>query len=105
MQLENLREYRRMIESVSKDYDDAKKKFIEEHCQYKEGDIRTITGYSYQGKKMIIRSVGIKEVPRYRKSATGYAWIFRGKVLKNDGTVGIRNVHDNEDIPETPDTI
>ena len=72
------------IESIEKKVGNLKREWIEKDCPVKVGDIVVVNTYTFIGKKMQIDAISLYE-------GGGWQWAARGKVIKNDGKVGLQN--------------
>ena len=62
------------------------------------GDEVEVTGYSFRGKRMIITAIIIRRDHwKYRSETTYYA-IYRGTVLKKDGTLSLNSAENREEL-------
>lgn len=81
-ELEQLKRKQAEIAKIEKQISSMKEEIVSKYAPVKEGDIVDVTGYSFNGKKMRVEKVVLKE------SFRAYEFCARGTVLKKDGTLG-----------------
>ena len=84
---ELLQQYRELdklrIAAIEK-ADVALQQYVESDCPYKVGDIVTIYGYSFNGRKGVVKKIG-GTFKSWKKDGNP-EWYVEGIVLKADGT-------------------
>ena len=83
MNIEDLRLFVIEMETAKENLRQAKERFVKENSKLKVGDIVPVTGYSHQGKSIVVDRIYFGD--RWR----GKGIVASGMVLKNDGTIGI----------------
>lgn len=63
------------------EYRDTIENLCDEAHPFTGGEIVRVTEKAHNGKKMVVREVGLKH-----KHGPGWMWVARGPVLKGDGT-------------------
>ena len=88
----NLQKLRAEITDLKERYKIAKQHLIEIHHPHKVGDIVTVTGNAYKGKKMVVTHISMEQHENPEAQASRYWWA-SGNVLKKDGTPGKNEGH------------
>ena len=76
--------------------------FVEESCPYKVGDVREVTGYSYNGMQMKITRISMRKGYSYSSKEYDYSYtfIYHGDIINKDGKVGNRFTSEEVEIKE-----
>jgi hypothetical protein len=76
--------------------------YINENCPYKVGDIMTVTGFSFEGKKMVITDINMRKGFTFQDepSAYKYTFLYAGDILNKNGEAGSRYTTFEQDIKE-----
>lgn len=80
----NLDDLENQKADIQKQINEAKQDVVKRFSPVQEGDEAICNGYSFKGKRMIVRHVFLQNL------FSGYRFRAKGELLKADGSIGAR---------------
>lgn len=80
----NLDDLENQKAEIQKQINEAKREIVKQFSPVQEEDEVTCNGYSYKGRRMVVRHVFLQNL------YSGYRFRAKGELLKADGSIGAR---------------
>jgi hypothetical protein len=90
MNIDDLKKIDRQICDLKRKRELRLDDYIKANCPYKVGDLITVTGYSFKGKKMMIEDITMKRGFSFGsvEDAYDYKFLYHGVIVNKNGSVG-----------------